>query len=439
MKPSAWTAVLIAYACTCEVLFFPCVKAAGQNLPLCGNDSCTAEGTFFLQHKSRKVQTFSTSADRKAAEWDSFLQRNRLVSGMSCNQMNLHIAPGLKVRKLKSIQWLHIPKAGTSVLATIWNYACGQKDVLLDLLEPPDVTDLFQERGPCRGWHYFYDTILVSRYPWWKYCEPGLLSSGLTVDYNGAHMSLTEKDHANDVVCFFRNPQQRLISGYYHPLHTAGFNSTMIQVLREKVKNASAYARFPGISGCSARLLTGAYCNDADSTDGGRSRLREALERLKTLSFVGLTDRWDESVCLFHRMFGGRINAGQFKDMHAGPNHHTEYDERQLEGFKDEVDQTIYDAAVTRFEELLKKHVPENQSVCGDLFKEKEGSLGEKATDCSCQAHRSQCGIQQALNVDCGQCPSRSCQMIHTSENVTAAITEESMTMAKCLDHRCVF
>lgn len=37
------------------------------------------------------------------------------------------------------------------------------------------------------------------------------------------------------------------------------------------------------------------------------NHLQRALERLETLAFVGLTDRWAASVCLFHATFGGRM------------------------------------------------------------------------------------------------------------------------------------
>ncbi|CAE7376272.1 unnamed protein product, partial [Symbiodinium pilosum] len=148
--------------------------------------------------------------------------------------------------------------------------------------------------------------------------------------------------------------------------------------------------------------------------DGGREKLPEALQMLKEMAFVGLTERWDESVCLFHRMFGGAVNLAQLVDFHAGGYHQHLYDEKALGGFEDKVDEKIYRAAEARFEQLLEKYVG-NGSVCSPLKPSRELAgtssnlvqTSSRRVPCSCAAEGRECGISKAMNINCGDCPGR--------------------------------
>lgn len=76
-----------------------------------------------------------------------------------------------------------------------------------------------------------------------------------------------------------------------------------------------------------------------------------AISRLNTFAFVGLTDRWQMSVCLFHAMFGGEITASEFRNVRLGTNagHHG-YDTSILGSFVDDADEALYARAVEIFE-----------------------------------------------------------------------------------------
>ena len=59
-----------------------------------------------------------------------------------------------------------------------------------------------------------------------------------------------------------------------------------------------------GIPGCQVKMLTGRRCAALYSPT--MLDLGQAKARLETgFAFVGLTDHYDLSVCLFHAMFGG--------------------------------------------------------------------------------------------------------------------------------------
>jgi hypothetical protein len=70
------------------------------------------------------------------------------------------------------------------------------------------------------------------------------------------------------------------------------------------------YAKFPGITNCYTKMLLGEYCGlDINIT---KAMFDEALRRVHRLAFVGLTDAFNASVCLFHHQFGGVPDESQF-------------------------------------------------------------------------------------------------------------------------------
>jgi hypothetical protein len=302
--------------------------------------------------------------------------------------------------RLHQLQWLHIPKTGTSFIATIWNYACGQKGLPLDLY-----VDAYYGTG-CGD---CYDFAMMDRYPPSLYCEPGVLSSS----FQTQHKPIEQKVFSADsVVSFFRKPSQRLISGHRNGLHAAGFTIQGNQRLHESCENrgAGCYARYPGIAGCSARMLAGKYCADPSAIedphwDHGLSYVETAVKNVASLHFVGLTEEWDESVCLFHRMFGGRVNPAEFKDFHSHPGKSGEYDETELHGFVDAADESIYAAASRRHASLRAMYV-DGESACeGVVARTDEDSDSASREDpLSCSARGVQCGHLEGL-MDCGECP----------------------------------
>ena len=63
--------------------------------------------------------------------------------------------------------------------------------------------------------------------------------------------------------------------------------------------------------GCQTKMVLGVPCAAPFALNA--SLLAEAIRRLKDdFRFVGLTGRWDESVCLFHARLGGAPVAAQF-------------------------------------------------------------------------------------------------------------------------------
>jgi len=69
--------------------------------------------------------------------------------------------------------------------------------------------------------------------------------------------------------------------------------------------------------GCMTKMLLGYRC--ADDVPLTPALAAKALRRLHhDLAFVGLTEEWDASVCLFHQMLGGHAREIEFLNYRAG-------------------------------------------------------------------------------------------------------------------------
>jgi len=247
------------------------------------------------------------------------------------------------------------------------------------------------------------------------------------------------------VVGIFRQPSQRLLSAFRDGLHSTGFQKEDSLAMHAEVQYGTEgaearYARYPGIAGCTARMLTGGSCAESlwargdQPFDGGKARLKEAVLMVEKMAFVGLAERWDESICLFHRMFGGKVNTGELANYHPGRGHTDKYNESLLDGFKDKVDEEIYSAAVSRFEGLLQKYVG-NSSICGSLktsaqsLAQTDASVG---TACSCASEGRECGMSKQ-GIHCGNCPSSRLDFIDEGKKPGAAMLRCDEEAGRCL------
>lgn len=334
---------------------------------------------------------------------------------------------GVPVHRLRNLKWLHIPKTGNTFVATLWNYACGQGDPWgggqrLDLSVDPK---LQPDCPSC------YDMALKERYPIAEYCAPGVLSQeGKHRKFVTQHRPISLRDaKRGPVVGLFRRPNQRLLSSF-RAQHTNGFPDTTEKELMTNCSmwaingsgrgHADCFARFPGIAGCMTRMLTGGRCAESSASapallsklrfPSSSHRVAAAKKVIRTMSFVGLTERWDESVCLFHRLFGGKVDPQELQDMHLGKRGaHVDYDESELKGFVDHDDEAVYAAAVARFEELKRAALEDisellnSSSLCGaDIM---IGGGADSGAACSCAAAHAQCGQIAGRALNCGSCP----------------------------------
>lgn len=198
---------------------------------------------------------------------------------------------------------------------------------------------------------------------------------GCSADFDlpGGHQVISDEvdddfgwnEHKGNFVTMMREPTQRIISGFYHDMH--GY---------EGPKNATASDYAKVVSGCAVKMMNGYFCgNTGDRQKNVQKNVREAkptkdmLDNAKRrleegFAFVGITDNWELSVCLFHAMFGGKCHSREFDNSRRGKNHKliggtymSRYDTIDLlPGFVDKYDRALYTHARMLFGKALKTH-----------------------------------------------------------------------------------
>jgi len=203
--------------------------------------------------------------------------------------------------------WLHIPKCGTSFATTLVHY--------VDPSLPDNVV-----LPPCHPGVGCEDALLkrkpsLRRHLW-------MHETGHWAD----HESLTDKAFAQfngSIFAFFREPRRRLASMWY--FFSPGFRLTRHRANRIPHINVSFYAA--RVAGSATLMVTGQRhgleCLAAQfpCTQVGQPNVALALSRLDGFAFVGLTEEWSLSICLFHAMFGGRCLPGELGNARPTPRH----------------------------------------------------------------------------------------------------------------------
>jgi hypothetical protein len=165
----------------------------------------------------------------------------------------------------------------------------------------------------------------------------------------------------------FRLPSARMTSAYnfdrhlgfgmpatYRDMFWRGARTKMIRARKPSVKGLDAYAHFPLIRGCATKMLSGAACVGLPNPSNGplcyvvptnwsslcglgqanalvrrvcaeglhcagpgEAQVAEANANLQRMAFAGITELWDLSLCLFHRLHGGERSPGDARVSNA--------------------------------------------------------------------------------------------------------------------------
>jgi hypothetical protein len=248
------------------------------------------------------------------------------------------------------IQWVHVRKSGTSFLLTLLRINGFCQDLpeeipahaLNEMVDfPPEwnCNESFLDRR--RLWHHGID-----------FRPPGGFDSA-----KGRFMM------------FVRQPEQRILSEYYFAMEYHKNQSLEgIIAVRRSCLTQTLSSNVPG------DFLTNVdpgQCLRTVSDEFLSAQLGEAKLRLQTgFSFVGLTERWDLSICLFNRMFKQKCHSSEFDNTRVtkGKTSST-YDTTVLNGWRDVYDNELYDVAVEIFEAKLKMHNI-SESSCEPCWRE---------------------------------------------------------------------
>lgn len=222
-----------------------------------------------------------------------------------------------RLELLKPVFWLHIPKTGDSWL----NVLLANKG-LCPLM--PD--DAYPSDSDAAG------NIVFNLLP--TYC-PGGMSEHISW-----HVALGAiyPDVKGHIVGLFRQPEQRIISHYYMGVDNGLLNPESTSVLD--------YAK--DTAGLQFQYLLAQTKETIGEAPPSPANVALAKQRIREgFAFVGLTDEWDLSVCLFHAKFGSECQALEFSNIHAGSmaNSSTLYDTSELHGWVDAIDSDIFEQA----------------------------------------------------------------------------------------------
>jgi len=243
------------------------------------------------------------------------------------------------------LAWLHVPKAGSSLANTLLHTptlcpGVGIDEVMNRTTSCQDCNDFNDGMlGNFRKAHGLNDLDATC---------PGLLKWGW-------HQAIGDpgkfkKYYKGKGVAMIRQPEQRLISSYKHDMHDMpdGFRASSI----------SQYADV--VQGCQVRMLThhsdaSSYCGDMSELTSDDVKLAE--NRLEKFAFVGLTEEWDLSICLFRAMFGGSCYGSDFGNTRLPRGVKTEgHDTSILNGFVDRFDGQLYQKAQDIFAAEMQRY-----------------------------------------------------------------------------------
>jgi len=178
-----------------------------------------------------------------------------------------------------------------------------------------------------------------------------------------SHIYQANRGH---LVSMFRQPEQRLISEYYYygprylykdSLYERDFwpygehSRSSVETIPYNKVSLRDYAQWKG--GCAVRQLTMEVLAPCDTLPlPTSSDVDQAINVLRDgFAFVGITEQWAMSVCLFRAMFGGECVVQDLANNRPGDNgSQSLYDTSGLYGWVDQWDGPLYAEAVSLFD-----------------------------------------------------------------------------------------
>eukprot|EP00040_Diaphanoeca_grandis_P006728 m.38441 g.38441 ORF g.38441 m.38441 type:complete len:456 (+) comp17917_c0_seq1:220-1587(+) len=222
----------------------------------------------------------------------------------------------------KYVHWLHIPKSGTSFGSMLYGLVCQAEwssPTSPYTGEPCDYCGAKAKQG------IKWDTVLhpVIDFSAFPYCNWNITTSTPRANFrNHVPLPLDHRPQQNWwTMGLFRDPRRRLVSGWNDGKHANGFDPKHLSSFQKTTTSLEQYVRHPSIRNCVTKMLVGAYC--ARNRNLTQHAFSEARRRLINMAFVGLTDNFDASACLFCRMynitpqrfmFGKRARARPMED-----------------------------------------------------------------------------------------------------------------------------
>lgn len=281
---------------------------------------------------------------------------SRLDNGSAVDAVRPYIAPSHELQKVMPLAFLHVPKCGSSFVNTLLNLP----GVCPGLAENTVLN--FESYG-----RHFLTSF-------WEKQNVSKICPGLDLERALSHVGFGDARYGarkGHMVTFLRQPEERVISAYHdldwaivqgENLNQPGRSWSLTSNVAPR--NAKDFAH--RISGCATRMLTrsGYACAESDEPVTAEE-VALAKKRLREdFAFVGLSQQWDLSICLFSAMFKVPCHSSQFLNSRPGLRvkgfyeHGADklYSTRVLGGFKDPDDGAVYEEAQRIFAGNLERY-----------------------------------------------------------------------------------
>jgi len=155
----------------------------------------------------------------------------------------------------------------------------------------------------------------------------------------------------------FRKPSARSFSSFvYFNFQVYEESPTPVVACDDVQLNADPDAYKNGTKGLVTKMLAGQQHGGQCSAcvklcNSGEPDVQKALQRLDGFQFIGITEHWELSMCLFHRMFDVPCQEDWFQNSH--PTTYTQYTNVTLEDweyhYEDAADEAVYGKATEMF------------------------------------------------------------------------------------------
>ena len=256
------------------------------------------------------------------------------------------LGTGVRPKKLKKLLWLHLPKCGTSLGTAIHGYLCQPG-------ESP-VKNPHYGKGPGKRVcdYCSFEQMNSQGTPFWDgkirlllprdpevdmYCDWNVTYRGWFFGHNPLRPGTFGHD-GPDVVALFRDPRRRAVSAWNHNKHTHHLGTKDAEskfpksreLLEKETQTVSDFARHKHVQACQTKMVVGGQCGMYHEIDA--DLFQKAKENVEKMAFVGLTEYYNASVCLFHEMLGGQPQPYMFKNARPADAHKKAWKPRKLPG-----------------------------------------------------------------------------------------------------------
>lgn len=280
----------------------------------------------------------------------------------------------------KHSTWIHIPKTASSFCLTLQHTCCEVEFAKATQSVTESELVLYhslQAQNLKNTLNFSFDVAYGCAY--FKHFQGGFTGcSNQPKSKGGTHspLPLTIDFENISVIALFREPKSRILSSFLDARHHEGMSEVDFKALQNKIdeileegengelekllKQLLVYASHPHMMGCQVKMVMGYECSAPLklSYPQNQSFVDQAVDRMNRFFFVGLTDYYNVSVDLFHKVSHHGLHASIVEKMPVRTSRSQKEEESLYKMFHwhDPVDDHFYQKVKERFISDVKAH-----------------------------------------------------------------------------------